>query len=68
MNTKKNDKLIEMHEINKNENVSIAWKNLSYSVDERVNLKWRKKIFLRSLTGHFTDSTLNGLIGCSGSG
>lgn len=46
--------------------ISIAWRNLRYSVKQLSGWKFEKKEILRGLTGAFRTGTLNGLLGPSG--
>lgn len=48
--------------------ISIAWRNLDYSVGELSSWKYQRKPILRGLTGAFRTGSLNGLLGPSGAG
>lgn len=48
--------------------VSIAWRNLTRKVSHLNHWQWRKKTILQRQSGHCLAGSLTGLLGASGSG
>ncbi len=48
--------------------ISLAWRDLTFQINEWTSWKWKKKVILQPMSGHCLTGTLTGILGPSGSG